>query len=35
MMDPGRIVLTEGIDRLIYRYDNCLNKLYDYVEERS
>jgi len=35
MMGPGRIVLSEGIDRLIYRYENCLNMLYDYVEERS
>jgi hypothetical protein len=30
---PGRIFFYEGLNKLIYRYDKCLNRLCDYAEK--
>jgi hypothetical protein len=30
---PGRFLFYKELDKLIYRYDECLNRLGDYVEE--
>jgi hypothetical protein len=32
---PRTHFFYEGLDKLIYRYDKCLNRLGDYVEKES
>jgi hypothetical protein len=32
---PWMHFFSEGLDKLIYRHDKCLNRLGDYVEKQS